>query len=321
MAAAQIPGRREVTRAPERIVIASRRSRLAVWQSEYVATELRRVFPHCQVSILGITTRGDQILDRPLAEIGGKGLFVKELEAALEDGRADIAVHSAKDVPMQLPQGFCLAAIPQREDPRDCLVSNASATLEALPAGSFVGTSSLRREAQLRERHPALRVKPLRGNLDTRLSKLDRGEFRAIVLAAAGLKRLGLASRIRSMLEPEQSLPAPGQGALALECREDRAELRAQLASSLDDPVTAACVRAERALSRALSGSCQLPLAAYAVANGGQLRLRGLVASPDGGKVVRAESSGPMSAPEELGESLAARLRSLGADAILASLS
>jgi hydroxymethylbilane synthase len=309
-----------MSRAPGRIVIASRESRLAMWQSEHIAAELRRLYPGCEVSILGITTRGDQILDRPLAEVGGKGLFVKELETALEDGRADLAVHSAKDVPMHLPQGFCLAAITPREDPRDCIVSNAAGSLEALPAGSVVGTSSLRREAQLRERHPALRVKPLRGNLDTRLAKLDRGEFRAIVLAAAGLKRLGLGARIRTMLEPEQSLPAPGQGALAIECREDRGDLRAQLAP-LDDPATAACVRAERAMSRSLSGNCQLPLAAYAVASGARLRLRGLVASPDAARVVRAESTGPIGVPEELGESLADELRALGADAILASLS
>ena len=290
-----------------------------MWQSEHIARELTRLYPHCEVSILGITTRGDQILDRPLAEVGGKGLFVKELEAALEEGRADVAVHSAKDVPMRLPQGFCLAAITPREDPRDCLVSNSSASLEALAPGSVVGTSSLRREAQLRERHPALQVRPLRGNLDTRLAKLDRGECQAIVLAAAGLKRLGLAARIRTMLEPEQSLPAPGQGALAIECREDHAELRRRLAS-LEDPATAACVRAERALSRALSGDCQLPLAAYAVASGTELRLRALVAKSDGSQVVRAESNGPFTDPEELGEKLAARLRALGADAILAAL-
>jgi len=304
----------------DRIVIASRKSRLAMWQSEHVARTLERLYPHCQVSILGITTRGDRILDRSLAEVGGKGLFVKELENAIEDGRADLAVHSAKDVPMRLPQGFCLAAITQREDPRDCIVSNSIASLEALPAGSVIGTSSLRREAQLRERYPALKVKPLRGNLDTRLAKLDRGECQAIVLAAAGLKRLGLAARIRTMLEPEQSLPAPGQGALAIECREDRAELRRRL-GSLEDPGSAACVRAERALSRALSGDCRLPLAAYAMANGAELRLRALVAKPDGSRVVRAELTGPLGAPEELGETLAASLRSLGAEAILASLS
>ena len=319
MASYQVAGRSEVSRTRERIVIASRKSRLAMWQSEHIASELKRLDPRAQVDILGITTRGDRILDRPLAEVGGKGLFVKELEAALDDGRADIAVHSAKDVPMQLPDGFCLAAITAREDPRDCVVSNASAALEALPSGSVVGTSSLRREAQLRERYAGLRFVPLRGNLDTRLAKLDRGEYQAIVLAAAGLKRLGLAARIGAMLEPEQSLPAPGQGALAIECREDRADLRSRLAQ-LDDPGSAACVRAERALSRALSGNCQLPLAAYAMADGGRIRLRGLVALPDGSKIVRAEASGPMSAPEDLGRGLAENLRALGADAILASL-
>jgi hydroxymethylbilane synthase len=309
-----------VKESAETIVIASRKSRLAMWQSEHVASELRRLYPSCDVRILGITTRGDQIVDRPLAEVGGKGLFVKELEAALEDGLADIAVHSAKDVPMHLRRGLCLTAITPREDPRDCLVSELSASLDALPSGSTVGTSSLRREAQLRERHPALKVKPLRGNIDTRLAKLDRGECQAIVLAAAGLKRLGLAARIRAMLEPEQSLPAPGQGALAIECREDRRALRQRL-EPLDDFATSACVRAERSLSRALSGDCQLPLAAYAVANGAEIRLRGLVARPDGSKVVRAELSGPVTTPDELGERLAATLRTLGADAILASLS
>jgi hydroxymethylbilane synthase len=309
-----------LSRSPEKIVIASRRSRLALWQSEHIANELKRLYPGCEVGILGITTRGDQILDRPLAEVGGKGLFVKELETAIEDGRADIAVHSAKDVPMRLPEGFCLGAITSREDPRDCFVSALVASLEALPPGSVVGTSSLRREAQLRERHPSLAVKPLRGNLDTRLAKLDRGECQAIVLAAAGLKRLGLASRIRSMLEPEQSLPAPGQGALAIECREDGALLRTRLAA-LEDPVAAACVRAERAVSRALSGDCKLPLAAYAVANGAELRLRALVAKPDGSRILRAESHGLLDRPEETGEDLAARLRALGADEILASLS
>jgi len=309
-----------VNDTPERIVIASRRSRLALWQSEYVAAELRRLHPRCEVSILGITTRGDQILDRPLASVGGKGLFVKELEAALEDGRADIAVHSAKDVPMQMPEGFCLAAITMRGDARDCVVSDRGESLDTLPPGSIVGTSSLRREAQLRERYPKLEVRPLRGNLDTRLAKLDRSEYDAIVLAAAGLQRLGLAARIRSMLEPEQSLPAPGQGALAIECREDRTVLRGQL-TALDDAATAACVRAERAVSRRLSGDCQLPLAAFAVAAGTEIRLRGLVAMPDGARVVRAELRGSSAAPEKLGESLAEALRALGADAILAALS
>ncbi len=309
-----------MSRPPERIVIASRRSRLAIWQSEHIAARLRKLHPDCEVSILGITTRGDKILDRPLADLGGKGLFVKELEAALEDGRADLAVHSAKDVPMHLPPGFCLAAITAREDPRDCFVSNRSASLEELPAGSSVGTSSLRREAQLRERYPTLEVKPLRGNLDTRLAKLDRGECWAIVLAAAGLKRLGLAARIRAMLEPEQSLPAPGQGALVIECREGRSDLR-QWFAALDDTATSVCVRAERAVSRALSGDCRLPLAAYAVASGSEIRLRGLVATPDGRKIVRAELVGSSAAPEKLGEALAADMRGHGADAILEALS
>ncbi len=290
-----------------------------MWQSEHVAGELRRLYPGCEVDILGITTRGDEILDRPLAEMGGKGLFVKELEAALEDGRADLAVHSAKDVPMQLPGGFCIAAVPQREDARDCVVSNDGTSLELLPAGSILGTSSLRREAQMRERFPGLKVVSLRGNVDTRLAKLDRGEYQAIVLAVAGLKRLGFADRIRFMLDPEQSLPAPGQGALAIECREERGDLRQWLAP-LDDAVTSACVRAERTLSRELSGSCQLPLAAYAVAMGTEIRLRGLVAMPDGRRVVRSELRGPVAAPESLGEALARELRSRGADAILAAL-
>jgi hydroxymethylbilane synthase len=290
-----------------------------MWQSEHVAAELRRLYPRCAVSILGLTTQGDRIVDRPLAEVGGKGLFIKELEAALEEGRADLAVHSAKDVPMLLPQGFCLAAVTAREDARDCLVSNESASLETLRPGSIVGTSSLRREAQLKERHPGLAVKPLRGNLDTRLAKLDRGECHALVLASAGLKRLGLASRIRAMLEPEQSLPAPGQGALAIECREDDDVLRRHVAP-LDDLATSACVLAERAVSRALSGDCRLPLAAYALADGAQIHLRGLVALPDGSKVVRAELKGPISAPEHLGEALAGNLRRLGADAILSAL-
>jgi hydroxymethylbilane synthase len=291
-----------------------------MWQAEHVVGELRRLYPDCEIGVLGITTEGDRVLDRPLADIGGKGLFVKELEAALADGRADLAVHSAKDVPMHLPPGFCLGAITAREDPRDCFVSNHSARLDELTAGSVVGTSSLRRQAQLRERHPALQVRPLRGNLETRLAKLDRGECHAIVLAAAGLIRLGLAARIRSLLEPEQSLPAPGQGALAIECREERSDLRECL-TPLCDAATSACVRAERAVSRALSGDCRLPLAAYAVASGGEIRLRGLVATADGHRVVRAELTGPISSPEQLGDALAADLRGQGAEAILANLS
>lgn len=310
--------------APSRIVIASRESRLALWQSGHVRSALKRLYPDCDVQILGMTTQGDRILDVSLSKIGGKGLFVKELEAALADGRADIAVHSAKDVPMELPAGFMLAAIGMREDARDCLVSNDHDSLAALPAGSVVGTSSLRREAQIRERYPQLKVAPLRGNLDTRLAKLDRGEYQAIILAAAGLKRLGLGARIRTMLSVEDSLPAPGQGALAIECRAGRDDL-VQWLAPLNDAATAACVRAERALSRALSGSCQLPLAAYAQCveggDGVTLSLSSLVAQPDGSRVIRAAQTGSCEAPEALGDALAAKLRSLGAGDIIAALS
>jgi len=305
---------------PERLVIASRRSRLALWQAEHVRARLGELYPGLPVEILGLTTRGDEILDRSLATVGGKGLFVKELENALEDGRADIAVHSAKDVPMTLERGFALAAILAREDARDAFVSPAHARLEALPAGAIVGTSSLRREAQLRSRFAGLEVRPLRGNVETRLAKLDRGDYAAIVLAVAGLKRLGLAERIRAVLDPDVSLPAPGQGALAIECRDGREELVALLAP-LHDARTAACVRAERAASRALGGSCQLPLGAYGEIVAGNLRLRGLVASPDGKRVVRAEARGAPAAPEQLGDALARGLRDAGADEILAALS
>jgi hydroxymethylbilane synthase len=306
-------------KSPERIIIASRVSRLALWQAEHVRARLAALYPACRVEILGMSTRGDEILDRSLAKIGGKGLFVKELENALEDGRADIAVHSAKDVPMDLPAGFTLAAFLAREDPRDALVSNRYERLADLPAGSVVGTSSLRREAQLRSRFSGLDIQPLRGNLDTRLAKLDRGEYAAIVLAVAGLKRLGLGGRIRAMLEPEESLPAAGQGALTIECRDGRPELVAALAP-LHDPATAACVRAERAVSRALGGSCTVPLAAHAALTNGALELRGLVASPDGKRIARGEVRGDAASPERVGEALAAALRAQGADKILAEL-
>jgi len=304
-----------------RIVIASRKSRLAMWQAEHVRDRLAEQYPGLKVDILGLTTRGDEILDRSLAKIGGKGLFVKELENALAAGEADIAVHSAKDVPMDLPEGFTLGAILAREDPRDAFVSNAYARLEQLPPGAVVGTSSLRREAQLRSRLAGLDVRPLRGNVETRLAKLDRGDYAAVVLAAAGLKRLGLGSRIRAFIDPEVSLPAAGQGALAIECRAARADLVAALVPLHDAP-TAACVAAERAVSRALGGSCQVPLAAYGEIVGSQrLRLRGLVASPDGTSIVRGEIEGDPDAPEAAGKALADDLRGRGADAILAALS
>jgi hydroxymethylbilane synthase len=302
-----------------RLVIASRESRLALWQSEHVRGTLEGLYPGTRVEILGMTTQGDRVLDVTLAKIGGKGLFVKELEVALAENRADLAVHSAKDVPMALAEGFRLAAILPREDPRDAFVSARHARIDDLPAGAVVGTSSLRREAQLRARFPSLDVRPLRGNLDTRLAKLDRGDYDAIVLAVAGLRRLGLAGRIRATLEPEDSLPAAGQGALAIECRADRADLAALLAP-LNDAATEACVRAERTVSRALAGSCQVPLAAYALIEGDAIWLRGLVASPDGKQVARGEIRAPASEPERAGTDLAALLRSRGADEILARL-
>jgi hydroxymethylbilane synthase len=304
---------------PDRLVIASRKSRLALWQSEHVRELIARAHPGVRVEILPLSTRGDEILDRSLAKIGGKGLFVKELEAALADGRADLAVHSAKDVPVALAPGFALAAILAREDPRDAFVSNAHAGLAELARGTVVGTSSLRREAQLRSRYPGLDVRPLRGNVETRLAKLDRGEYVAIVLAVAGLKRLGLGDRVRAVIDPDVSLPAVGQGALAIECRADRADV-AELLAPLHHPATAACVRAERAVSRALGGSCQVPLGAYAELADGGLRLRGVVASPDGTRVVRGEVRGDPQAPETAGEALAAALGRGGAAGILAAL-
>ncbi|MBE0624569.1 MAG: hydroxymethylbilane synthase, partial [Burkholderiales bacterium] len=304
---------------PDRIVIATRQSRLALWQAEHVRDRLRGLYPDCLVELLALSTRGDEILDTSLAKIGGKGLFVKELELALAEGRADLAVHSAKDVPMELPAGFALGAILEREDPRDAFVSGKYDDLDALPAGAVVGTSSLRREAQIRGRYPQLRVASLRGNLDTRLAKLDRGDHDAIILAAAGLKRLGLGARIRSLLSVEQSLPAAGQGALAIEYRAERGDIAASLAV-LNHRSTELAVRAERAVSRALGGSCQLPLAAYASVSGSTLQLRGLVANPDGKSMVRAEVSGPCASPEDLGTRLAGELRAQGADRILAAL-
>ncbi len=259
-----------------------------MWQAEHVRALLLQLYPQCEVVIEGMTTRGDQILDRALSKVGGKGLFVKELETALFDGRCDLAVHSLKDVPMQLAPKFSLAAILEREDPRDALVSNQFSSLAELPTGVIVGTSSLRREAQLRARYPHLQVQALRGNLDTRLAKLDRGDFAAIILAAAGLKRLGLAARIKSLLEPEDSLPAAGQGALGIEVRSDREDMKTWLAPLHHLP-TAACVLAERAVSRSLGGSCEVPLGAYAQLNQDELHLRAFVARADGSAIVQAE--------------------------------
>ena len=304
----------ETTRKPT--VIATRESRLALWQAEHVQALLQERFG-LQVELLGMTTRGDQILDRALSKVGGKGLFVKELETALEEGRAHIAVHSLKDVPMDLPEGFCLAAVLEREDPRDAFVSPHFASLDALPQGARVGTSSLRRVTQLLAVRPDLRIEPLRGNLDTRLRKLDEGHYDAIVLAAAGLKRLGLASRIRAVFEPGQMIPAAGQGALGIETREDATELRATLAALVHRPTWLA-VHAERAVSRALGGSCSMPLAAHAVWHGDVLRIDAALgdgerpAQPLLRSTAEAAVVGETQA-RQLGELAAAKLREAGA--------
>ncbi len=290
-----------------------------MWQAVHVRDRLSALYPQSTVEILGMTTKGDQILDRPLSEIGGKGLFIKELEVAMQEGRADLAVHSMKDVPMEMPDGFVLAAISARENPCDAFVSGKYAGLDALPAGAVVGTSSLRREAILRAKYPRLTIKSLRGNLDTRLRKLDAGEYDAIILAAAGLIRLGLQARIKSVLTPEQSLPAPGQGALGVEVLSGSPQALA-LVAPLGEAETAHCVRAERAFSRALGGSCQIPLGGYAVLENGELWLRGFIATPDGRQMVAAELRGAPEQDELIGRALAQMLRDQGADAILEKL-
>ncbi|WP_260115688.1 hydroxymethylbilane synthase [Pseudoduganella buxea] len=305
------------------MVIASRESRLAMWQAEHVRARLSQLYPQCVVEILGMTTRGDQILDRSLSKVGGKGLFVKELEVAMAEGRADLAVHSLKDVPMDLPEGFALAAVLEREDPRDAFVSGQYDSLDALPPGAVVGTSSLRRQALIAARYPHLVVKPLRGNLDTRLGKLDRGDYAAIILAAAGLKRLGLASRIRAVLDPAVSLPAAGQGAMAIEIahtdvpRADGVDLFALLAP-LNDVATSQAVTAERRVSKVFGGSCQVPLAAHATIEDGTMYLRALVATPDGTRLASAEVHGPATDAAQLGDQVADKLRDQDALAILA---
>ena len=305
--------------APRRIVIASRESALALWQARHVEVRLAALYPDAETRILGLTTEGDRRLEVSLAAVGGKGLFVKELEEALADGRADVAVHSVKDLPMNLPREFAIAAVSEREDPRDAFVSNRYADLAALPAGARVGTSSLRRECQLRARFPGLRVEPLRGNVTTRLKKLDAGDYDAVILAAAGLKRLGLEDRIAYLIPPSESLPAPGQGALGVECLARRADLL-KLLEPLHHAATARCVAAERAFSRALSGSCNVPLGAYAEPEGGELQLRGFVGAPDGSRVVSGALKGSARDPERLGATLAEALRAQGAGEILAAL-
>jgi hydroxymethylbilane synthase len=304
---------------PQKIVIATRESILALWQANFIRDRLLELYPQTEISIFGMTTRGDQILDTSLSKIGGKGLFIKELEQALKDRSADIAVHSMKDVPMDVPAGFTLAAIAKREDPRDAFISNQYANLDALPSGSVVGTSSLRRESQLRARFPHLRVRPLRGNVQTRLRKLDEGQFEAIILAAAGLKRLGLTARITALLSPDLSLPAVGQGALGIECRTDRPDL-IEFLQPLHHLETAQCIEAERAMSRALGGSCQVPLGGFAEIEGEVLRLRGFVASPDGTRMISSELSGMPETGTVMGAQLAKNLKVQGAEEILAAL-
>ena len=307
---------------PDLIRIATRKSPLALWQAEFIKAGLEAAHPGIVVELLAMSTRGDKILDAPLAKVGGKGLFVKELETAILEGRADIAVHSMKDVPMDFPDGLGLAIICQREDPRDAFVSNHHASLDSLPLGSRVGTSSLRRQCQLRQQRPDLAILDLRGNVNTRLAKLDDGEYDAIILASAGLKRLGMAARITQAIPVEQSLPAGGQGAVGVEARTDDARLQAFL-EPLHHAHTAACVVAERALNKHLEGGCQVPIACYAItdpANDGQLWLRGLVGYPDGSKILCSERRAPKSAAQELGVAVAEDLLSQGAKQILASV-
>jgi hydroxymethylbilane synthase len=314
-----VPVRKDGARPPRRIVIASRESALAMWQARHVESRLAALYPRADIGILGLTTEGDRRLDAPLAKIGGKGLFVKELEDALASGRADLAVHSVKDVPMMLPAGFVLAAIGEREDPRDAFVSGRHAELAALPAGARVGTSSLRRECQLRARYPHLEIAPLRGNVPTRLRKLDEGGYDAVILAAAGLKRLGLEDRVTRLLTPTESLPAPGQGALGIECLEGRVDV-VQWLTPLNHEATARCVAAERAFSRALSGSCNVPLGAYAETEGDRVRLRGFVGAPDGSRLVSGELEGRADDADALGTALAEQLKGRGAADILAEV-
>ncbi|SHI01949.1 hydroxymethylbilane synthase [Ferrimonas marina] len=302
--------------ARQEIRIATRKSPLALWQAEFVKAELEQAHPGLTVTLLPMSTKGDIILDTPLAKVGGKGLFVKELEVAMLEGRADIAVHSMKDVPMEFPEGLGLTVICEREDPRDAFVSNKYSKLDDLPQGAIVGSSSLRRQCQLRAARPDLEIRDLRGNVGTRLSKLDAGDYDAIILAAAGLKRLELEDRIASLIEPEQSLPANGQGAVGIECRLDDAEL-IELLKVLEHAPTRARVLAERAMNTALHGGCQVPIGAYSEIEGNELWLRGLVGDPDGSTILYAERRGPITDAEQIGQALADELKQQGAGEIL----
>ncbi|MBE4582562.1 hydroxymethylbilane synthase [Vibrio navarrensis] len=301
------------------IRIATRKSPLALWQAYYVKEALQQTHPGLEVELVTMVTKGDVILDTPLAKVGGKGLFVKELEVAMLEGRADLAVHSMKDVPVDFPPGLGLVTICEREDPRDAFVSNHYENIEQLPQGAVVGTCSLRRQCQLKAYRPDLVIKELRGNVGTRLSKLDAGEYDAIILAAAGLKRLELQERIRSFIEPEQSLPAVGQGAVGIECRTDD-ERMLELLAPLNHIETADRVKCERAMNLTLQGGCQVPIGSYALLEGDQIWLRALVGEPDGSHIVRGEIRGPRTDAEALGVQLAQQLLSQGADDILARL-
>jgi hydroxymethylbilane synthase len=303
----------------QRLIIATRASPLAVWQAEHIQNLLRHAHAGLTVDLLRLSTRGDQVLDRSLAKIGGKGLFVKELEVALMDGRADLAVHSFKDVPMQLEPQFEIGAVLEREDPRDCLVSSRFGSLEALPAGGRVGTSSLRRELAVRIHYPALQVGSVRGNVGTRLAKLDRGEFDALIMAAAGLKRLGLADRIRGILPTSQFLPAPAQGALAIEIRAGDRRV-ASLIAHLEHAPTRAATCAERMVSRALGGSCQVPLAAYAQVESGELRLRAWAGNVARAQVVYGQASGRFDEAEALGRAVVDQMKAQGVEQLLAAV-
>jgi len=299
--------------------IASRESALALWQSNHIKAQLEALYPDLEVEVVGMTTKGDQILDVPLAKVGGKGLFVKELETSLLNKETDIAVHSMKDVPMDFPEGLELAVICKRESPFDAFVSNQYDSLEALPEGSVVGTSSLRRQTQLTSARPDLEIKSLRGNVNTRLRKLDEGEYDAIILAESGLRRLGFDERVKVALTADRSLPAVGQGALGIECRTDDEEIQ-QLLAPLSDPETEYCVRAERAMNKRLQGGCQVPIAGFATLDNDEVTLNALVASLDGKTMLRANTQGPCSQAEQLGIEAAEQLLDQGADRILAEV-
>lgn len=299
--------------------IGTRKSALALWQAEHVRERLLAAHPDLQIELVKITTEGDRILDRPLATAGGKGLFIKELEQALFDGRIDLAVHSMKDLTVTLPDGLHIAAVLERADARDAFVSNRYARLAELPAGARIGTSSLRRRAQLGARYPQYEILNLRGNVNTRLAKLDAGEFDALILAVAGLERLGMGERVRERLDPADSLPAVAQGVICIESRSDD-ESTNRLLATLEHAPTRRCVAAERALNAELQGGCQLPIAGYAVLERDMLHLRGLVGAPDGGQIVRAEARGPAREPEALGRQVAHDLIARGARTIIEAI-